>query len=129
VVLRRNYNCLFTIILSTKDKNRHNCMNKNSNSINLIHARNSISSLCTQKHVLRSLFRVNKIIKVTIYNFISTKCTHCGRYTKRIMRIFVVPDTDMLWDVVTQRTSYIIYLYILHIKLSSNLYIVYLRTR
>jgi len=40
--------CLFKIILCTKNKNRHNCMNKNSNLSNLIHVRNSIGSLCTE---------------------------------------------------------------------------------
>lgn len=82
-------------------------MNNKSNLINLIHARSSIGSLCTETR-FEIFIQGEYKYKVTIYNFISTKCTHCGRYTKRIMRIFVVPDADMLWDVVILKTSYII---------------------
>lgn len=42
------YNCLFKINLNTKDKNRHNFMNKKSD-INLILTCNSVGSLlCTE---------------------------------------------------------------------------------
>lgn len=47
LILRWKYDCLFKKILSTKNKNRYNCINKK-NLINLIHAHNSIGLLCIE---------------------------------------------------------------------------------